>query len=262
MTQQPIRFDDGAAYERGMGGWSRLAGDVFLDWLAPVPGLSWVDVGCGNGAFTELLMQRCAPAEAQGIDPSEGQINYARTRPGTRGATFQQGDAMALPFADNSFDAATMALVIFFVPDPDKGVAEMVRVVRPGGLIAAYAWDIQGGGFPWEPVLAEIRAWGRTPATPPSVGAAELTALRKRWRDAGLERVETRTITVQRGFADFEAFWAAATTASIRPFLEALPAEEAARFKEGVRARLPEPDASGRIAYSARANAVRGYMPS
>ena len=262
MTQQPIRFDDGAAYERGMGGWSRLAGDVFLDWLAPAPGLNWVDVGCGNGAFTELLMQRCAPAGAQGIDPSEGQLSFARTRPGARGAVFQQGDAMALPFPDNSFDAATMALVIFFVPDPDKGVAEMVRVVRPGGLIAAYAWDIQGGGFPWEPVLAEIRAWGKTPAMPPSVGAADLAALRKRWQDGGLQQVETRTITVQRSFADFEEFWAAAIGGSVRPFLDALPAEDAARFKEGVRARLPAPDAAGRITYSARANAVRGNMPA
>src|SRR5579864_6969306 len=67
MTQQPIRFTDGAAYERGMGPWSQLVGEVFLDWLAPQPGLRWIDIGCGNGAFTELLVQRCAPAEMQGI---------------------------------------------------------------------------------------------------------------------------------------------------------------------------------------------------
>ena len=72
MTDQPIRFDDGAAYEQMMGLWSRTAGDVFLDWLAPRSGLSWIDVGCGNGAFTELIVARCAPAEVHGIDPSEG----------------------------------------------------------------------------------------------------------------------------------------------------------------------------------------------
>ena len=99
MVERTIRFDDGAAYERMMGVWSQLAGNIFLDWLAMPSGLRWIDVGCGNGAFTELLVRRCAPTEVQGIDPSEGQLAYARTRPGLPGAEFRQGDAMALPFA-------------------------------------------------------------------------------------------------------------------------------------------------------------------
>ena len=98
MVEHQIRYDDGAGYERYMGGWSRLAGEVFLDWLAPRPGLRWIDIGCGNGAFTELLVQRCAPAEVQGIDPSEAQLAFARARPAAHGAAFHQGDAMALPF--------------------------------------------------------------------------------------------------------------------------------------------------------------------
>src|SRR2546426_6724244 len=93
-----IRFEDGAGYERYMGVWSQLAGESFLDWLAPEPGMRWLDVGCGNGAFTEMLVERCAPASVQGIDPSEGQLAYARTRPALRAAQFHQGDAMALPF--------------------------------------------------------------------------------------------------------------------------------------------------------------------
>src|SRR3982751_4835087 len=125
MAMDEIRFDDGAAYERYMGTWSRLAGDVFLDWLAPASCLRWLDVGCGNGAFTEMLVERCAPASVTGIDPSEGQLAFARTRPALRAAQFRQGDAMALPFPDDTFDAAVMPLVIFFVPDPEKGVAEM-----------------------------------------------------------------------------------------------------------------------------------------
>ncbi len=148
MAQQQIRFEDGAAYERMMGSWSRLAGEVFIDWLAPRPGLRWIDVGCGNGASTELLVERCAPAEVQGIDPSEGQLAFARTRPAARMAKFGQGNAMAIPFAENTFDAAIMGLAIFFVRDPAKGVAEMVRVVCPGGMVATYAWDIERGGFP------------------------------------------------------------------------------------------------------------------
>ena len=74
-------------------------------------------------------------------------------RPKTRMAEFRQGDAMALPFPDHSFDLAVMALVIFFVPDSAKGAAEMLRVVSPGGTVAAYAWDTAGGGFsPGSPV--------------------------------------------------------------------------------------------------------------
>ena len=106
MAEQ-IRFDDGAAYENFMGQWSQLAGDVFIDWLAPPAGLQWVDVGCGNGAFTELLVKRCAASHVQGIDPSKGQLDFAQKRLPAAAATFQIGDAEALPFADASPDAAT-----------------------------------------------------------------------------------------------------------------------------------------------------------
>jgi SAM-dependent methyltransferase len=115
MTEQQIIYADGVAYERSMGKWSRIAGEMFLQWLAPSPNWSWIDVGCGNGAFTELLFQRCSPQGVTGIDPSDAQLNYARSRSGCRGAEFKKGDAMALPVNDASFDAATMALVIFFV---------------------------------------------------------------------------------------------------------------------------------------------------
>src|ERR1700709_879812 len=112
MVTNEIRFDDGAAYERFMGKWSQLAGETFLDWLAPKSGLRWLDVGCGNGAFTEMVVVRHAPLPVVGIDPSEAQLAYARTRPATRIAQFRQADAMALPFADNAFDATVMPLVI------------------------------------------------------------------------------------------------------------------------------------------------------
>src|SRR5207302_4560772 len=113
-------------------------------------GLRWLDVGCGNGAFTETIVERCAPLSVDGVDPSAEQLAYARTRPASLIAQFKQGDAMALPFPDNVFDAIVMPLVIFFVPDPAKGVAEMARVVVPGGLVTAYSWDMFGGGFPYD----------------------------------------------------------------------------------------------------------------
>src|SRR5438270_9070778 len=192
MAEQSIRFEDGDAYERGMTPWSRLAGQIFLDWLAPESGLRWIDVGCGTGAFSELIVQRCAPVETQGVDPNEAQLAVARTRPGAHGAVFRLGDAMALPFDSARFDAAVMALVIFFVPDPAKGVAEMARVVRPGGLVAAYGWDLLGGGFPLESIRAELRAMGIDPPLPPSAGASRTDALRELWAAAGLEAIETR----------------------------------------------------------------------
>jgi SAM-dependent methyltransferase len=261
MHTNQIRFNDGAAYERYMGKWSQLAGKIFLDWLASKPGLRWLDVGCGNGAFTEMLVEQCAPALVQGIDPSEGQLAFARTRPVSRVAQFRQGDAMALPFPDDTFDAAVMPLVIFFVPDPAKGVAEMARVVCPGGLITAYAWDMFGGGFPYEALQVEMRGMGVTVAVPPSPDASRIDAMRDLWTSAGLDAAETREITVQRTFADFDDYWTTILGGpSVSPKLAAMASEDLALLKARMRARLPT-DATGRITYSARANAVKGRVP-
>jgi ubiquinone/menaquinone biosynthesis C-methylase UbiE len=261
MNEPQIRFDDGAGYERMMGKWSRLAGEVFLDWLKPPSGLRWIDVGCGNGAFTELLAERCAPAEIQGIDPSEAQLTFARARHSAGIAHFRQGDAMALPFADNSFDAAVMALVIFFVPAPAAGVAEMARVVRPGGQVVSYAWDFENGGFPNEPLLAEMRAMGLPAIRPPSAAASRTENLRALWIGAGLDRVETREIIVQRTFADFDDFWGAALLgASIKAAVATMTPQQIEQLKEKVRAQLGA-DHDKPVTLSARANAIRGRVP-
>jgi ubiquinone/menaquinone biosynthesis C-methylase UbiE len=261
MAEQPIRFDDGAAYERMMGVWSRLAGEIFLDWLAPRKGLKWVDVGCGNGAFTELIVARNAPVKVSGVDPSEGQLAYARTRHGTEMAEFRQGDAMALPFPDHAFDIAIMALVIFFVPEPAKGLAEMVRVVAPGGTVAAYAWDIMGGGFTLQPVQTELKAMGFTPTRPPSSEASTSEALQKLWRDAGLVEIEARRIDVQRSFADFDDFWGAVAAApTLGDLFAKMPPYDLAGLKARVRKYLNE-DSTGRITYGAWANAIKGRLP-
>ncbi|MDQ2928905.1 MAG: methyltransferase domain-containing protein [Pseudomonadota bacterium] len=258
MSANEIRFDDGAAYEGFMGAWSLLAGDTFLQWLAPPAGWRWADVGCGNGAFTELLVERCAPVEVQGIDPSEGQLAFARSQRAHGPVQFRQGDAMALPYADAAFDAAVMALVIFFVPDPAKGVAEMARVVRPGGSVSAYAWDMLGGGFPFAALSRELVAFGAPVLLPPSVEASRIEAMQALWKDAGLIDVETRTITVERTFADFDTFWKIAQTGPrIAPRVAAMAPADVELLKDRLRARLP-PDAGGRITYSARANAVKG----
>ncbi len=255
-----IRFVDGSGYERYMGVWSQLVGEAFADWLATASGLRWLDVGCGNGAFTEMIAARCAPASVHGIDPFEEQLAYARTRPTLREAHFQRGDAMALPFPENSFDVAVMPLVIFFVPEPAVGVAEMARVVAPGGAIAAYAWDMEGGGFPYEPLLALARESGIQFPTTPSPQASRIDVMRELWNGAGLVDVQTREILVRRTFVDFEDYWRTALCApSLGAKFAAMSAEELEGIRARIRERLPV-QADGRITCEARANAVKGQV--
>lgn len=245
-----------------MGKWSQLAGATFLDWLAPESGLRWLDVGCGSGAFTQMLVDRCAPASVEGIDPSEAQLAYARRRSASRVAQFRQGDAVALPFPDATFDAAVMPLVIFFVPNPAKGVAEMARVVCPGGIVAAYAWDMFGGGFPYETLQVEMRGLGVDVPVPPSPGASRIEAMRDLWTDAGLDAIETRAITVSRTFAGFDDYWTTILGgASVARELAAMAPTDLELLQARMRARLPA-DAGGRITCGARANAVEGRVPN
>jgi SAM-dependent methyltransferase len=257
---EPIRFDDGAAYERYMGKWSRLTGETFLKWLNPQSGLRWLDVGCGNGAFTEMIVETCAPGSVHGIDPSEQQLGYARARRSLGAAQFRQADAMALPFHDDAFDAAVMPLVIFFVPDPAKGVAEMVRVVSPGGLVSAYAWDMAGNGFPYESLRSAMREFGVEVPTPPSPESSAIDALRALWAGAQLETIETRHITAQRTFTDFEDYWATVHDGpSVSKRLASMAPKDHALLKARMRELLVA-DTAGRITCGARANAVVGRV--
>jgi SAM-dependent methyltransferase len=257
---QTIRFDDGDAYERLMGIWSGIVGQAFLDWLSPAPRQRWADIGCGSGAFTQLILRKCAPATVDGIDPSDSQLAYARTRPGVQDAVFRRGDAMALPYADDTFDIAVMALVIHFVPEPAKGVAEMARVVQPGGWVAAYVWDDEGGGSPTEPIQTAIVLEGGHDVRPPSSRVSRMDRLLDLWTDAGLRDLDTFVIRVERSFDDFESFWSA-TSGAGRPkvSLASLGPEATERVKARVRVTLP-PDTTGRITYAAQANAVRGRV--
>jgi SAM-dependent methyltransferase len=262
MTEGQNFFTDGAAYERLMGRWSALAGEIFLDWLAQPKGLRWLDVGCGTGAFTELLVARGAPAEVQGLDPSASQIAFARTRPAVSHAHFRQGDAQALPFADDSFDVAVMALVISFIPDPAKAVSEMARVVRPGGWLATYMWNAPSGGSPVEPLSAAMRSMGITYSMPPSVAASGEDNMRALWAQAGLEAIDTTVIRIPITFSGFDDFWES-TRIPIGPHSQAIRQMSPSmsdRLKEHLRRQLPG-DPDGRISYPAAANAVKGQVP-
>jgi ubiquinone/menaquinone biosynthesis C-methylase UbiE len=254
------QFNDGEAYERFMGNWSRLAGAEFLDWLALPAGLRWLDVACGNGCITELLVERCAPAQVQGIDVSEGQLAFARSREGAAAVTFHQGDAQALPFEDGEFDVAVMALAINLIPEPPKAVAEMMRVVKPGGLIASYMWDIPRGGFTMEPIRRALDEMGI--ATPmPGAEGSRMERMRDLWEQAELGDVESKRIDVSFTYDDFDDFWDANTgmANTVVNAVRALTPAKAEELKERLRATLTT-DPNGRITYGSFANAVKGRV--
>ncbi len=260
MDDNGIRFDDGARYERMMGRWSLLAGERFLDWLDLPAGQRWLDVGCGTGAFTELLVQRCAPSEVRAFDPAAGQLDYARRRlPPEAPVTWGQASAESLPVDKGSCDVAAMALVLFFLPKPAAGVAEMRRTVRRGGCVAAYHWDVAGGGFPIADIWREMRALDIPPRLPPSADASTLAASAELWEAAGLRKVRVTAISVHRRFECFEDYWDAATASnSLRPVLQGQPPERVATLQANVRRRIA--DDGGSLVIQARANAVCGIV--
>ena len=207
MVYQKNTFEDGAKYERMMGVWSQLVGTHFLEWLNPTVGLNWIDIGCGSGAFTAQVAEFFSPSHLLGIDPSEAQIEFARNRSIKHPVTFQTGDAMSLQCVDNSMDIATMALVLFFVPDPEKTLAEMKRVVKPGGIIAAYVWDIFGGGMPLAPLHRELQKRKIEYQLPPKAEVSKKDELKRLWNDTDLKLIECKQISVTRQFENFEEFW-------------------------------------------------------
>jgi SAM-dependent methyltransferase len=263
MSETSHLFSDGEAYERLMGRWSRLAGEIFLDWLDVPANLRWLDVGCGNGAFTEVLIARCAPSEVVAVDPSEGQIAFARTRPAAKAADFRIGDAQALPFGDHSFDVAAMALVITFLSDPGKAVAEMARVVRPGGWAGTYMWDVPGGGTPVHPIYVAMESLGMPSPRPPGAEVSRRDAMQALWESAGLTSIETRVIRIPIVHADFDDFWNS-NSVPVGPQGKAIQ-NMAPDAREELRARVREQlpaAADGRIAYESFANAVKGRVKS
>jgi ubiquinone/menaquinone biosynthesis C-methylase UbiE len=262
MSQEAARqFSDGHAYERLMGRWSRKVGVQFLDWCNVPADRAWLDVGCGNGAFTEEILAKANPSHVTGIDPAPAQIEFARKRlDGTR-AAFQLGDAQSLPFADGVFDVACMALVIVFVPDPAKGVAEMKRVTRRGGMIATYMWDLPNGGVPTSPFYAALRDMGFPAPMPPQAEASRQEALIGLWRAAGVGDIETTVLRITVEHPNFEAFW----EANILPVgpqadrIRQLDASAREALKQRLKARF-RTMADGSIKFESFANAVKGVV--
>lgn len=255
-------WSSGDAYEPYVGRWSRLVAREFLNWLVAPPDARWLDVGCGTGALTQTILAQAAPQSVIGCDPSEGYLAYARAHTADPRASFLLADAQALSDAADAFDVAVSGLALNFIPEPEHAVAEMARVARAGGIVAAYVWDYAGKmelmRYFWDAAVAldpAARALDEGPRFPLCAPAA----LADLFVQVGLDRVETRAIDTPTVFASFDDYWT--------PFLGgqgpapgyamSLDALRRATLRDSIRDQLPiAPD--GSIALLARAWAVRG----
>jgi SAM-dependent methyltransferase len=255
-------WNNAAVLERYVGRWSRLVAREFLAWLDVPAGGRWLDVGCGSGALTETILELAEPKSVEGVDTSEAFVAYAAERVSDPRASFAVADAQALERPDATFDAVASSLVLNFLPDPARGVAEMRRVVRPGGVVAGYVWDYAGemqlmrrfwdAAAELDPAAAELDEGQRMAACTP----ADLEAL---FSGAGLSEVETRAIDVPTVFADFDDYWSPfeGGQGPAPGYCVSLPAEQRAALRERLRETLPAA-ADGSISLMARAFAVRG----
>jgi SAM-dependent methyltransferase len=265
MAHDPVpdTWEQGPAYERYVGRWSRQVAPRFLQWLRVPTGLRWLDVGCGTGALSAAILATCAPASVDGVERSEGFLETAVGELGSR-VTFHRADAAALPLDDTTFDVVVSGLVLNFLPDLDTALAEMSRVAVDGGVIGGYVWDYAG--------RMELMQWFWQAATELDPRAAALDegarfedftpeGLTWRFASAGLVDAEAGSIEVPTRFADFDDYWT--------PFLGgqgvapayAMSLDEHARdrLRERLRELVPtEPD--GSISLVARAWAVRGVI--
>jgi SAM-dependent methyltransferase len=255
-------WDNAERLERYVGRWSRLVAREFVAWLGVPAGARWLDVGCGSGALTETVLAHAEPSAVEGVDTSEAFVAYAAGRVIDPRASFSVADAQALDRPDASFDVVASGLVLNFLPDQVRGVAEMRRVVRPGGLVAGYVWDYAG-----EMQLMR-RFWDAAAELDPR--AAELdegrrmtvcsaTGLEALFTGAGLDEVETRAIDVPTVFPDFDDYWSPfeGGQGPAPAYCVSLPADRRAALRERLRETLPaRPD--GSISLIARAWAVRG----
>jgi ubiquinone/menaquinone biosynthesis C-methylase UbiE len=258
MPQIHVTFDAANDYERVMGQWSRLIGERFLDWLAPPPGLRWLDIGCGTGAFSAIILKRCAPKAVAGIDPAPAQIEHARKE--TPQAEFRVADATALPFGDGDFDAVTSALVVNFIPDRPTAFREMHRVVRAGGVVSAYQWDRREdeNHSPFAPIENGLRAIGAEVLQPPIVPEATPDGARAALERAGFADIDIATIEARRSFRDFDDYWDTQTL-PISPAgksIAALSDSKRAELRDVMRRMLPA-ETDGSVSYASRALAFK-----
>jgi SAM-dependent methyltransferase len=192
------------AYGVFMGRYSEPLADLFVEAVGVRPGQRALDVGCGPGALTARLADRLGADNVAAVDPSAPFVEAARQR--IPGADVRQGVAERLPFPDGSVDAALAQLVVHFMTDPVAGLAEMARITRTGGVVAASVWDYGGGTGPLSTFWAAVQD-----LDPASAGEGRRAGTRQGHlvelcAAAGLA-AEQRLLTVTVPYASFEEWW-------------------------------------------------------
>jgi SAM-dependent methyltransferase len=262
MPETKIVFDAADDYERFMGAWSRAIGEKFLAWLGAPRGAHWLDVGCGTGAFSELILRHADPAALTGIDPSDAQIAYANKH--LPGHTFQVADSMALPFGNAAFDVVASALVLHFIPDRAKAFAEMKRVLRSGGLVGGYTWkrNAEANHAPYAPMMSGVKSIGAETITSPLVPEGTADGMRASLAAAGFADIAVTEFEVTRTFKDFDTYWEVQSI----PFspsgrtIAKLSEAQRARLRDVMRERMT-PAHDGSITYAATAMAGKARKP-
>ena len=261
MAETKVAFDDAGAYERYMGRWSRAIGEKFLAWIDAPKNAYWLDVGCGTGAFTELILKNCAPEKVVAIDPSPQQVEHARKTITAPQADFRAGTAVYLPFRIGEFDVVVSALVIHFIPDRPKAFREMLRVTKPGGIVAGYTWR-KGPGIvdaPYGPLARGVIEVAGEVMQSPVVPEAMPDGLNASLKAAGYTNVEIDTIEATQTFRDFEDYWISQAQTFQHPVSKSIAAlSEADREKvRGLMRKTLPAAADGSITYPARATAFK-----
>jgi SAM-dependent methyltransferase len=259
------RWTSGADYDQWMGRWSRLLAHEFLNWLALPASLRWIDICCGSGIVTESIAAHSAPASVVGVDVSPEQISFAREQRARTNVTFETADAMALRFADASFDVAVSGLGLNYIPSPKRGMEEFCRVTRPGGTVAVYVWDYEHGArflreF-WDAATAvdiEAAAFDQAHRFPLCTEQGLLSL----FKGANLEEPALHTLEITTRFASFDDYWQPLLTGqgSAPNYLAARDEKTKLAIRERLRSVLPA-NSEGVIELPARAWAIRGLRP-
>jgi SAM-dependent methyltransferase len=201
-------FSEGDSYERFMGRWSRRLAPLFVEFAQVGQGDRVLDVGSGTGALS-LAASAVASVRVTGIERSADYVRYAQERADSDRTRFEVGDATALPFADNAFDRTLSMLVLNFVPEPAVALDQMMRVTRPGGVVAAAVWDYGDG-------MGMLRTfWDEAVALAPAAASRDERhmplstrgALAELWRIHGLRDVEEQPLTIDMAFPSFDDYW-------------------------------------------------------
>jgi trans-aconitate methyltransferase len=259
-------WNDGAAYERYMGRWSRPAAVRFLDWLDLPPGLAWLDVGCGTGALSETICRRCDPARILGVDPSAAQVDYARRSVADPRVRFEIAGADRLPATDGEFEVVVSGLVLNLVPDVTSALHEMRRATLVDGTIGGYVWDYAAGmgmirrfwdaAMEVDPTAAALDGSHRFPICQPAALVQALEA-------AGLRECAVRGIEYDMEFSTFETLWAPLRGGQgpVPAYLASRSEKQKAAIARSFRGRLT-PREDGHIVLPTRAWAFRGVRGS